>query len=151
MAQHQQSLASSQAEMIGSAVCFQTDMQYWNTVARREMVDIASDSKIRYPPWLRRSVNGRSRPGRPQDLLMAEVKLNEAEYQLLQAPKQFRNRTDGPQLHHRGRIATGYSYRLLYSGSSLQDSLLYQRSSIDPRTKIAYDKINRGKYPEIAK
>ena len=75
MAQHQQSLASSQAEMIGSAVCFQTDMQYWNTVARREMVDIASDSKNSVSSLVT-TIRERVEAGLvdPQDLLMAEVK-----------------------------------------------------------------------------
>ena len=75
MAQHQQSLASSQAEMIGSAVCFQTDMQYWNTVARKEMVDIASDFKNSVSSLVV-TIRERVEAGLvdPQDLLMAEVK-----------------------------------------------------------------------------
>ena len=90
MAQHQQSLASSQAEMISSAVCFQTDMQYWNTVARKEMVDIASDFKNSVSSLVV-TIRERVEAGLvdPQDLLMAEVKLNEAEYQLLQARSNF--------------------------------------------------------------
>lgn len=34
MAKHQHSLAAHQAEYFRSALCYQTDMQYWNTVAR---------------------------------------------------------------------------------------------------------------------
>ncbi|MEG0655913.1 MAG: TolC family protein, partial [Mucinivorans sp.] len=43
MAQGQQSLASASADFVRSVVCFQTDIQYWNTVARSEMVAIARD------------------------------------------------------------------------------------------------------------
>ena len=38
MAKHQHSLAAHQAEYFRSAVCYQTDMQYWNTVARAELL-----------------------------------------------------------------------------------------------------------------
>lgn len=38
MAKHQHSLAAHQAEYFRSALCYQTDMQYWNTVARAELL-----------------------------------------------------------------------------------------------------------------
>lgn len=142
MAQHQQSLASSQAEMIGSAVCFQTDMQYWNTVARKEMVDIASDFKNSVSSLVV-TIRERVEAGLvdPQDLLMAEVKLNEAEYQLLQARSNFET----------GRMALnsiiGEDLQLATPTDScipvvsLQDSLLHLEESNRPELKIAYDKI----------
>lgn len=142
MAQHQQSLASSQAEMIGSAVCFQTDMQYWNTVARKEMVDIASDFKNSVSSLVV-TIRERVEAGLvdPQDLLMAEVKLNEAEYQLLQARSNFET----------GRMALnsiiGEDLQLATPTDScipvvsLQDSLLHLGESNRPELKIAYDKI----------
>lgn len=86
IAQQQQSLAANSADMIRSEICFQTDIQYWNTVARREMVDIATefrDSMIELVEIIKERVEVGLVD--PQDLLMAEVKLNEAEYQLLQA------------------------------------------------------------------
>ncbi len=43
MAKHQHSLAAHQAEYFRSAVCYQTDMQYWNTVARAELLQVATD------------------------------------------------------------------------------------------------------------
>lgn len=142
MAQHQQSLASSQAEMIGSAVCFQTDMQYWNTVARKEMVDIASDFKNSVSSLVL-TIRERVEAGLvdPQDLLMAEVKLNEAEYQLLQARSNFET----------GRMALNsiIGEELLQATPtdscipvvSLQDSLLHKEELNRPELKIAYDKI----------
>lgn len=142
MAQHQQSLASSQAEMISSAVCFQTDMQYWNTVARKEMVDIASDFKNSVSSLVV-TIRERVEAGLvdPQDLLMAEVKLNEAEYQLLQARSNFET----------GRMALnsiiGEDLQLATPTDScipvvsLQDSLLHLEESNRPELKIAYDKI----------
>lgn len=142
MAQHQQSLASSQAEMIGSAVCFQTDMQYWNTVARKEMVDIASDFKNSVS-YLVVTIRERVEAGLvdPQDLLMAEVKLNEAEYQLLQARSNFEtgrmalNSIIGEDLQQ--ATPTDSCIPVV----SLQDSLLHLEESNRPELKIAYDKI----------
>lgn len=142
MAQHQQSLASSQAEMIGSAVCFQTDMQYWNTVARKEMVDIASDFKNSVSSLVV-TIRERVEAGLvdPQDLLMAEVKLNEAEYQLLQARSNFEtgrmalNSIIGEDL--RQATPTDSCIPVV----SLQDSLLHLEESNRPELKIAYDKI----------
>lgn len=43
MAKHQQSLTTHQADLLLSSVCYQTDIQYWNTVARAELVQIATD------------------------------------------------------------------------------------------------------------
>lgn len=142
MAQHQQSLASSQAEMIGSAVCFQTDMQYWNTVARKEMVDIASDFKNSVSSLVV-TIRERVEAGLvdPQDLLMAEVKLNEAEYQLLQARSNFEtgrmalNSIIGEDLQQ--ATPTDSCIPIV----SLQDSLLHQEEPDRPELKIAYDKI----------
>lgn len=85
MAKHQQSLAAHQKEYFHSAVCFQTDIQYWNTVARAELVKVTADY-CHSIASLTRTIRERVEAGLsdPQDLLMAEVKLNEAEYQLLQ-------------------------------------------------------------------
>lgn len=86
MAKHQHSLAAHQAEYFRSAVCYQADMQYWNTVARAEIVRVATDYRNSIAA-LSRTIRERVEVGLvdQQDLLMAEVKLNEAEYQLLQA------------------------------------------------------------------
>lgn len=43
MAQHQQSFAGNQAEAVNAAVCYQTDIQYWSTVARQETVKVIED------------------------------------------------------------------------------------------------------------
>ena len=86
MAKHQHSLAAHQAEYFRSALCYQTDMQYWNTVARAELLQVATDYRNSIAS-LTKTIRERVEAGLvdPQDLLMAEVKLNEAEYQLLQA------------------------------------------------------------------
>lgn len=90
LAQSRQSLAANQKEVVLSAVCFQTDIQYWNTVARRELVDVATDFHSSISSLVN-VVKERVEVGLVdrQDLLMAEVKLNEAEYQLLQAKTNF--------------------------------------------------------------
>ena len=43
LAKHQQSMNVHQEELLHSSVCYQTDMQYWNAVARRELMNIATD------------------------------------------------------------------------------------------------------------
>lgn len=90
MAKHQQSLASNQAEVLNDAVCYQTDMQYWSAVARQEVVSVAEDFRNSIAALVK-TIKERVEVGLvdPQDLLMAEVKLNEAEYQLLQAQSNF--------------------------------------------------------------
>ena len=67
-----------QAELLHSSVCYQTDMQYWNAVARRELMNIATDYRNSVAS-LARTIRERVEAGLvdPQDLLMAEVKLNE--------------------------------------------------------------------------
>ena len=90
MAKHQQSLASHQAEMFRASICYQTDIQYWNTVARYEMVGVATDFRNSVSSFVQ-TIREREEVGLvdPQDLLMAEVKLNEAEYLLIQAKSYF--------------------------------------------------------------
>lgn len=90
LAEHQQSLAVGQQEAIRSAVCYQTDVQYWSTVARHELVAVATDFRNSIAS-LTATIRERVDVGLadPQDLLMAEVKLNEADYALLQAENNF--------------------------------------------------------------
>lgn len=90
LASHRQSLATNQAATIGTAVCYQTDIQYWNTVARQEIVGVVTDFRNSVSSLVN-TIRERVEAGLtdPQDLLMAEVKLNEAEFQLLQARNNF--------------------------------------------------------------
>lgn len=90
MASHGQSLAYASADVVRSAVCFQTDVQYWTTVAKGEMVRIATDFRNSIS-MLVKKIEERVEVGlrNPDDLLMAEVQLNEAEYQLQQALSSF--------------------------------------------------------------
>ena len=91
LAKHQQSMNVHQAELLHSSVCYQTDMQYWNAVARRELMNITPTDYRNSVASLARTIRERVEAGLvdPQDLLMAEVKLNEAEYQVLQARNSF--------------------------------------------------------------
>ncbi|MEG2495100.1 MAG: TolC family protein [Mucinivorans sp.] len=90
IARGQQSLATSTADFIRSGVCFQTDIQYWTAVARAEMVTIAADFR-RSVSELVTTIEQRVAAGLidPAELLMAQVRLNEADYQLLQAQANF--------------------------------------------------------------
>ncbi|MEG2150312.1 MAG: TolC family protein [Bacteroidaceae bacterium] len=90
MAEHKQSFAVNQKEAVQLAVCFQTDIQYWNAVARAEVTAITEEFRNSIAS-LSTIIKERVEVGLidPQDLLMAEVKLNEAEYQLLQAQNNF--------------------------------------------------------------
>lgn len=90
MAELQQAYARSRQEVVRSSVCFQTDIQYWNTVARYELVGVATDFRSSIASLVG-VIKDRVDAGLvdPQDLLMAEVKLNEADYQLLQMKSNF--------------------------------------------------------------
>lgn len=90
LARCQQSLAQSESEVIRTNVCYQTDIQYWNTVARQEIADVMADFRNSVSSLVA-TIRERVEVGLvdPQDLLMAEVKLNEAEYQWLQATTYF--------------------------------------------------------------
>lgn len=90
MARHQHSLAEHRQEQLLAEVCFQTDIQYWNTVARQEIVGIVTDYRNSIAS-LTETIRQRVEVSlvNPQDLLMAEVKLNDAEFRLLQAQKEL--------------------------------------------------------------
>lgn len=90
LAESRTTIAGLQEERLRSLVCFQVDVQYWSTVARGEMVRVAQD--------FRNSVNSLTEIVRErveagltdsQELLTAEVKLNEADFRLLQAQSDF--------------------------------------------------------------
>lgn len=90
MAEHKSSYAVSQSEVIRSQIYFQTDIQYWNTVAFAEMVAI-SESFCNSMTTLAKVIKERVEVGLtdPQDLLMVEVKFNDAQYRLLQSQNSF--------------------------------------------------------------
>lgn len=90
MAQKQSELAANQLQVITSDISYEADLRYWSTVARHEMAAVA----LRF----RQSVEKLTTVVRERvevelvdrnDLLMAEVKLNEADYQLLQAQNNY--------------------------------------------------------------
>lgn len=85
-------ISSFQTEYIRSAIYLQTDVQYWNTVARTEIVGISEEYRNSVASLVQ-TIRERVEAGLtdPQDLLMMEVKLNEAEYQFLQAKKNREN------------------------------------------------------------
>lgn len=92
MAKYRHNVSGFQEEYIRSGIYLQTDMQYWNTVARTEIVRISDDYRNSVAS-LTQTIRERVEAGLTdrQDLLMMEVKLNEAEYQLLQARKNLEN------------------------------------------------------------
>lgn len=89
-ASHQHDLAVNRKDAVRAALCYQTEVQYWNTVARYELVEIASDYR-RAVAVLVDNIREKVEAGlaEPQDLLMAEVKLNEASYRLLQTQSDY--------------------------------------------------------------
>lgn len=90
MAKKESNLAVNQAQVIKSDVCYQTDYYYWATVARQEIVGISQQfqkSVGRLVEVVRERVEVELVD--KNDLLMAEVKLNEADFQLMQAKNDF--------------------------------------------------------------
>ena len=142
MAKHQQSLASNQAEVLNDAVCYQTDMQYWNTVARAEIVRVTTEYRNSVATFSQ-TIRERVEAGLvdPQDLLMAEVKLNEAEYQLLQAKRNLET----------GRMALNSLIGVeLHAPTEIEDTISVVRADKDlwgegeidrPELKMAYARI----------
>lgn len=142
MAQHQQSFADNQAEAVNAAVCYQTDIQYWSTVARHEIVAIAEDFRNSMAALVK-TIRERVEVGLvdPQDLLMAEVKLNEAEYQLLQAKSNFEtgrmalNSMIGVQLENPTEVD------MLIPMVVTNDSVWISVGIARPEIRMAYDQI----------
>lgn len=92
MTKYQHNISGFQEEYIRSGLYLQTDMLYWSTVARTEVVRISEDYRNSVASLVQ-TIRERVEAGLadPQDLLMMEVKLNEAEYRILQAKKNFEN------------------------------------------------------------
>lgn len=142
MAQHQQALVGNQAKALNDAVCYQTDIQYWSAVARQEIVDVAEDFRNSIAALVK-TIKERVEVGLvdPQDLLMAEVKLNEAEYQLLQAQSNFET----------GRMALNSMIDVRLEQPTeldaqipivvVSDSLWLSTGMGRPEIQMAYDKI----------
>lgn len=146
MAQHQQSFADNQAEAVNAAVCYQTDIQYWSTVARHEIVAVAEDFRNSMAALVK-TIRERVEVGLvdPQDLLMAEVKLNEAEYQLLQAKSNFEtgrmalNSMIGVQLENPTEVD------MLIPMVVTNDSVWISVGIARPEIRMAYDQIQIAK------
>ena len=142
MAQHQQALAGNQAKALNDAVCYQTDIQYWSAVARQEIVDVAEDFRNSIAALVK-TIKERVEVGLvdPQDLLMAEVKLNEAEYQLLQAQSNFEtgrmalNSMVGVRLEQPTELDAQIPIVVV------SDSLWLSTGMGRPEIQMAYDKI----------
>lgn len=142
MAQHQQSFAGNQVEAVNAAVCYQTDIQYWSTVARREVVAVAEDFRNSMASLVN-TIRERVEVGLvdPQDLLMAEVKLNEAEYQLLQAQSNFEigrmalNSMIGLRLENPTEVDA------LIPMVIINDSIWISTGAGRPEIRMAYDRI----------
>ncbi|WP_455638295.1 TolC family protein [Parabacteroides sp.] len=142
MARHQQALATHQEELFRSAVCYQTDMQYWNTVARAEIVEVVTEYRNSVAS-LAKTIRERVEVGLvdPQDQLMAEVKLNEADYQLLQAKSNLEtgrmalNSLIGLELHVATEIDT------VIPPVIISNEIRQSDAADRPELKIAYDRI----------
>lgn len=90
MAKEESRLAVHQSATVKSNICYEADLRYWNTVALGEMVDIteqycAAIEELVKVVRERVEVELVDR----NDLLMAEVKLNEASYQRMQAQNNY--------------------------------------------------------------
>ena len=142
MAQHQQALVGNQVKALNDAVCYQTDIQYWSAVARQEIVDVAEDFRNSIAALVK-TIKERVEVGLvdPQDLLMAEVKLNEAEYQLLQAQSNFEtgrmalNSMIGVRLEQPTELDAQIPIVVV------SDSLWLSTGMGRPEIQMAYDKI----------
>ena len=142
MAQHQQALAGNQAKALNDAVCYQTDIQYWSAVARQEIVDVAEDFRNSIAALVK-TIKERVEVGLvdPQDLLMAEVKLNEAEYQLLQAQSNFETGRMALNSMIGVRLEQPTELDAQIPTVVVSDSLWLSTGMGRPEIQMAYDKI----------
>lgn len=146
LAKYKQTMNVHQAELLHSSVCYQTDIQYWNTVAHFELVDIAIDYRNSIASLVE-TIRERVEVGLadPQDLLMVEVKLNEAEYQVLQAQSNF----DTRRMALNALIGVDLNTKTQIENSiptvSLSDSLLFADGSNRPELLMAHDQIKIAK------
>lgn len=142
MAGLRQSLAVSEQEAIRSGVMYQTDIQYWNTVARQEITGVIEAYRNSVSSLVG-TIRERVEAGLvdPQDLLMAEVKLNEADYQLLQSATDFEtgrmafNSLIGIDLQVKTEIEP------TVPTVNTLDSLLLSAGMERPEIKVAHDRI----------
>lgn len=145
MAKYRHNISGFQEECIRSGIYLQTDMLYWNTVARTEIVRISEDYRNSVASLVQ-TIRERVETGLtdPQDLLMMEVKLNEAEYQLLQARKNFENgrmalnSLIGVELQAQTEVGDSVAAVMM------ADDLIYEMGNnvIRPEQKIAMEQIN---------
>lgn len=142
MAQHQQALVGNQAKALNDAVCYQTDIQYWSAVARQEIVDVAEDFRNSIAALVK-TIKERVEVGLvdPQDLLMAEVKLNEAEYQLLQAQSNFETGRMALNSMIGVRLEQPMELDAQIPIVVVSDSLWLSTGMGRPEIQMAYDKI----------
>lgn len=92
MAQSDAAIARLESERLKALVCSQVDVQYWNTVACREMLEVSRDFEAAIEQLVK-TVAERVELGLTdrQALLTAEVQLNDARYKVLQAENQYEN------------------------------------------------------------
>lgn len=105
MAQSQTNLAQNQSQMIKADISYEADSRYWNAVARKEIANIMQ-SYQRSVKELVTVIDERVKAEliSRNDLLMAEVKLNEVSYQLQQA----QNNCEVARLSLNSFIGTGF-------------------------------------------
>lgn len=85
-ARKESEMAVHESDRVENNIIYDADVRYWNCVASNELVDVAEDyraSVARLVEVVRQRVEVEYVD--KNDLLMAEVRLNDADYQLLQA------------------------------------------------------------------
>ncbi len=147
LTESQQVVAENEAEIARTAVLYQTDIQYWSTVARYEMIGVSTDFRNSVAQLVD-IIQNRVDVGLvdPQDLLMAEVKLNEADFQLLKVKNNFivgqmaLNALIGVDLHNRTTV--DYEVPLV----KISDSMLVKNGDRRPELRTAKEQITITKY-----
>lgn len=141
--QYNQSLVTNTFDMVRSSVCFQTDVQYWNTVASVELMSLFELS-YKSIEQLKQIVEDRVNVGvaDPQDLLMVEVKLNNSHYQFLKS----KNEAETNRMALNSLIGNKLdSY--VQVDSIITDSVDMSNNNIQtytnrPEIRMAFDKVN---------
>ncbi|MGN1233312.1 MAG: TolC family protein, partial [Candidatus Cryptobacteroides sp.] len=139
-------LSSYQEEYIRSGICLQSDLQYWNTVAMKELLRICEASRDNVAS-LTETIRERVEAGVAdrQDLLMMEVRLNEAEYQYLLAKRNLENSTMALNSLIGLELDANTPVEDYVAAVTEDASLLSSQMSQRPEEKIAREQINIAK------
>lgn len=145
LAQKEGSLALNRSQLVKADIAYEADLRYWNAVAYREIAGILTYTRQSVKELVD-VVNERVQAElvAPNDLLMTEVKLNEADYLLLQA----QNNSEVARLSLNSFVGVGFDSQVSIDSGvpAIEVALPYQDVSHAqlnrPEVRMALDQVD---------